>query len=107
VYLKAYSNREVPFRFRGIDFRFALSLGLFSSADIDRGSRLLLKVLSRLLDESPSGGLPPRRVLDAGCGIGVIGICAARALMAAGSPPLAVRAQDRDELARIFSGETR
>jgi hypothetical protein len=102
-YLKAYRNKEVPFRFRDIDFRFALSLGLFSSADIDRGSRLLLKVLSRLLDESISGGLPPRRVLDAGSGIGVIGICAVRALMAAGASPLALRAQDRDQLARIFS----
>ncbi|MDR0998004.1 MAG: methyltransferase, partial [Treponema sp.] len=88
-----------------MDFRFTLSLGLFSSADIDRGTRLLLKVLSRILDESIAGGLPPQRVLDAGSGIGVIGICAARALMAAGHPPLAVRAQDRDELARIFSRE--
>jgi SAM-dependent methyltransferase len=102
-YLKAYSNREVPFRFRGIGFRFALSLGLFSSADIDRGTRLLLKVLSRLLDES-MGGILPGRVLDAGCGIGIIGICAARALMAAGAESLRLRAQDRDELARIFSG---
>jgi hypothetical protein len=40
-------------------------------------------------------------VLDAGCGAGVLGICAARALDAA--PGLRLRAQDRDELARAFT----
>ena len=103
-YLQIYSNKEVSFNFRGIDFRFALSQGLFSSAGIDRGSRALLKVFSRFIDEDLAGGGPlPRRVLDAGCGAGLIGICAARALAeAAGEFPL-VCAQDRDELARIFS----
>jgi hypothetical protein len=45
-------------------------------------------------------------VLDAGCGVGVLGICAARALAAVTgtpSPGLCVRAQDRDELARAFT----
>jgi hypothetical protein len=104
TYLQIYSNKEVPFHFRGLDFRFALSQGLFSSADIDRGSRALLKVFSRLIDEDLARGSPlPRRVLDAGCGIGVIGICAVRALAeAAGEFPL-LYAQDRDELARIFT----
>jgi hypothetical protein len=104
AYLRAYGNREIPFRFRGLDLRFTLSQGLFSAADIDRGSRALLKVFSRLLDEDLERGRPlPRRVLDSGCGAGVIGICAARALAeAAGEPPL-VRAQDRDDLARIFT----
>ena len=103
-YLQIYSNKVVPFYFRGLDFRFALSQGLFSSAGIDRGSRALLKVFSALIDEDLAGGGPlPRRVLDAGCGTGLIGICAARALEeAAGESPL-VCAQDRDELARIFS----
>ncbi len=40
-------------------------------------------------------------MLDAGCGIGVLGICAARAL--GSKPGLKVRAQDRDELARGFT----
>jgi SAM-dependent methyltransferase len=77
---------------------------LFSSADIDRGSRALLKVFSCLIDEDLALGRPlPRRVLDAGCGAGIIGICAARALAeAAGEAPL-VCAQDRDDLARIFT----
>jgi len=99
-YVDFYSHREVPFRYRGLDFRFALSQELFSSQDIDRGSRLLLKALSRFLDETPlQGGIP---LLDAGAGIGVLGICAAGALRAAGASPIA-RLQDRDDLARRFS----
>jgi hypothetical protein len=43
--------------------------------------------------------------LDAGCGVGVLGICAAQALTRAGVGPLLVRSQDRDELARIFTQE--
>jgi hypothetical protein len=122
AYLQAYGSREVPFQFRGIGFCFVLSPGLFSSADVDRGTRALLKVFSRLLDEDLEQGRPlPRRVLDSGCGAGIIGICAARALAkAAGTEaagtvgrteaagmgtagPLRVRAQDRDDLARIFT----
>jgi SAM-dependent methyltransferase len=103
TYLQIYGNKEVPFRFRGLQFRFALSQGLFSSADIDRGSRALLKVFSRLMDEDLAAGRSlPRRVLDGGCGMGLIGICAGRALAEAGESPL-VCAQDRDELARIFT----
>lgn len=98
-----YITKEVLFKFRGIDFRFALSQGLFSSADVDSGTRLLLKVFSRLLDEDAAAGKPlPRYVLDAGCGVGVIGICAAAALAAMGGTGL-VRAQDRDELARLIT----
>ncbi|MDR0399361.1 MAG: methyltransferase, partial [Treponema sp.] len=110
AYLEIYGGKTVPFRFRGRDLRFTLSLGLFSSADIDRGTRLLLKVLSRLLDEG--GASPPRRILDCGCGAGIIGVCAARALLpppgkgavrgARAESPL-VRCQDRDELARIVT----
>ncbi|MDR1315985.1 MAG: methyltransferase, partial [Spirochaetales bacterium] len=130
-----YITKEVSFEFRGRRYEFALSHGLFSSAGIDRGSRFLLRVFSGLLD----GGLFPApgklrqggtlSVLDAGCGCGVLGICAGTALRdlagkgAAGErcsgpgpglasvlvpasasvPALAVRAQDRDELARLFT----
>ncbi|GHT82813.1 hypothetical protein FACS1894137_02440 [Spirochaetia bacterium] len=98
-----------------MDFTFALSQGLFSSADIDTGTRFLLKVLSQRWDARLSEGTEgsrrvlPRTVLDAGCGVGVLGICAARALGAAAAPGLdgglglRVRAQDRDELARAFT----
>jgi SAM-dependent methyltransferase len=73
---------------------------LFSSADIDSGTRLLLKVFSRALDGYAAAGKPlPCRVLDAGCGAGTIGICAAKAIGEMGGGAF-VRAQDRDELAR-------
>jgi len=108
-YIEACGNREITFRFRGQDYFFSLSHGLFSSAGIDSGSRFLLKVFSDSLD---SGGSPgnlfqgeaPCSVLDAGCGTGVLGICAAGALSAY-SPPAGfhVRFQDRDELARVFT----
>ncbi|GHV53954.1 hypothetical protein AGMMS49579_13640 [Spirochaetia bacterium] len=110
--VESYISKEVLFRFRGIDFSFALSHGLFSSNDIDTGTRQLLRVLSKIWDADPAAGRPlPRSVLDSGCGVGVIGICAARALLefysAAGSavcpPPFFVRAQDRDDLARLFT----
>jgi hypothetical protein len=129
-----YITKEVGFEFRGRIYGFALSHGLFSSAGIDRGSRFLLRVFSKLLDKSKGGesrakgeslfplfraGKYPAAlearpvetlsVLDAGCGCGVLGICAGTALRDwAGKgtgtvPALRVRAQDRDELARLFT----
>jgi hypothetical protein len=100
-----YSNKTVDFKFRGFDFRFNLSLGLFSSAGIDAGSILLLKAFSRFLDRL-SGNPFPRFVLDCGCGAGILGVCAAKALESLRSPqdlPVFVRTQDRDELARVFT----
>ncbi|MDR0568428.1 MAG: methyltransferase [Spirochaetaceae bacterium] len=91
--IEAYITKKVSFKFRGKSLAFALSQGLFSSADIDAGTRLLLKVFSKTLDAMQS----PKTVLDAGCGVGVIGICAAA------SADCAVRCQDRDELARGFT----
>lgn len=102
----AYSHKEVPFRFRGTDLRFALSHGLFSSADVDVGSRLLLKAWSAVLDKDRAEGRPlPLSVLDAGCGAGILGIAAARALREAGAGTVRLRAQDRDELAAVFTRE--
>jgi len=63
----------------------------------------LLKVFSRVLDEDAAAGkTPPQRILDAGCGVGVIGICAAGAISAV-APQVYIRAQDRDELARLVT----
>jgi SAM-dependent methyltransferase len=103
-------------------FTFALSLGLFSSAGVDAGTRLLLTILSDELDALPpekagcsaspegagfwQGQNVPRRILDAGCGAGIIGVCAARALAeqdGGPAPALHVRAQDRDALAALFT----
>jgi hypothetical protein len=120
--VEPYITRVVPFKFRGIDFEFALSHGLFSSADVDKGTRFLLKVFSKILDDDIDAGLPlPCSVLDAGCGVGVIGICAAAAISNAapanvasltknpanrsvpGATELCLRSQDRDDLARAFT----
>ena len=96
--LSHFITKTVPFKFRGIDFTFALSQGLFSSSDIDSGTKLLLKVFSNVLDDDAAA--LPARVLDAGCGMGVIGICAAAAIAGGAAR---VRCQDRDELARLLT----
>jgi len=57
----------------------------------------LLKVFSEFLDKAD--GSAPYSILDAGSGVGVLGICAAGAL----GRKARVRSQDRDELARIFT----
>ena len=105
-YIEAYSNKEVSFKYRGRYYNFSLSQELFSSADIDGGSRFLLKVFSDYLDKrfakTISSG--PFSVLDAGSGTGVLGICAAGAISQAfQARDIHVRAQDRDELARVFT----
>jgi hypothetical protein len=85
-------------------YTFSLSQGLFSSQGIDTGSQLLLKVFSDFLDSARPPGCAPYSILDAGSGVGVLGICAAGALSDFIPPgALLVRAQDRDELARIFT----
>ncbi|MDR2394910.1 MAG: methyltransferase [Treponema sp.] len=95
------------FKFRGKGFSFALSQGLFSAAAIDTGTGFLLKVLSQQWDKAKRHGLPlPKTVLDAGCGVGVIGICVAGALGAPEDSTLGqchVRCQDRDELATVIT----
>ncbi|GAB1484005.1 hypothetical protein MASR2M78_28220 [Treponema sp.] len=98
--VQAYTTKQVAFRFRGVEMCLSLSHGLFSSADVDSGTRLLLKVLSKYWDE----GFPfPQSVLDAGCGVGVIGIAIALAAQREGKGPIQLRSQDRDELARAFT----
>jgi SAM-dependent methyltransferase len=100
-----FINKNVSFKFRGIDFTFDLSQGLFSSAGVDSGTKFLLKIFSQILDEDITAGKsPPLRVLDAGCGTGVIGICAAAAIAPlVNGGGLLVRCQDRDELARLIT----
>ena len=103
-YLKNYICKTVTFKFRGMDFVFDLSQGLFSSADVDWGTRMLLKIFSQVLDEDAAAGkAPPLRILDSGCGTGVIGICAAAAVLQLAKGGVLVRCQDRDELARLVT----
>ena len=86
-------NKTVAFRYKGKELEFDLSHALFSSFDVDAGTRLLLKEVAQdpVLDAASL-------VLDAGCGTGVIGISLAAAL-----PRARFILQDRDTLACEFS----
>jgi hypothetical protein len=95
--LDSYVNKTVDFKFMGAELRFDLSHALFSSFDIDQGTKLLLKAVAR--DPVLAGA---RRVLDEGCGVGVIGLCVAKAF-----PGAEVVLRDRDSLAVAFSERNR
>lgn len=88
-----YSNKEVPFRFAGTDLSFLLSQALFSSFEIDKGSRLLLKTVNQHIDFSKI-----RHALDIGCGVGTLGIS-----LQTRFPRIRMTMQDRDALAVAFS----
>ncbi|MGO9409156.1 MAG: class I SAM-dependent methyltransferase [Spirochaetia bacterium] len=90
-----YINKTVSLKYFGRESVFHLSHGLFSSNDVDAGSRLLLKSIAQRLDLSRLGS-----VLDVGCGMGVIGIAIARA-----APGAHLVFQDRDALAVAFARE--
>jgi hypothetical protein len=82
-------NKKVSFRFCGRDLYFYLSMGLFSSFDIDTGTKHLLKNLAEHIDFSKIHNL-----LDAGCGTGVIAVSLKKAF-----PHVSIEALDRDSLA--------
>ena len=92
-FLDQYVNKTVPFRFNGVDLSFDLSHALFSSFDIDAGSRLLLKLVARNVDGSGVGS-----IVDIGSGVGILGIACAKAYAGA-----TLRMRDRDALACGFS----
>ena len=91
----SYVNKIIKFRFCGKDLSFSLSHALFSSFDIDEGTRLLLKGIAQQIDLESTGSC-----LDIGCGVGVIGICIRGRL-----PRASVVMQDRDALAAAFAEE--
>ena len=88
-----FVNKTVPFRFLGRDLVFQLSHALFSSFDIDDGTRALLKSIAQNVDVPALGS-----VLDVGCGVGVIGAC-----LRAHAPRAKTVLQDRDALAAAFA----
>ncbi|MFP4266390.1 MAG: class I SAM-dependent methyltransferase [Spirochaetaceae bacterium] len=91
--VERYSNKRVSFRFSGADLLFDLSLALFSSYDIDAGTKLLLKTMAQRIDFSRC-----RTILDIGCGVGVIGLSIAKRY-----PHIRAYLQDRDAMAAAFT----
>ncbi len=83
------THKRVSFRFGGRDLFFHLSMGLFSSYDIDSGTRLLLKQLNTTVAMQQV-----HTVLDAGCGTGVLAVTLKKLF-----PHIRVDALDRDALA--------
>ncbi len=93
--LEDFINKDVPFKFKGEKMKFNLSLGLFSSNDIDSGSKLLLKTIAQQVETEKL-----ENILDIGCGTGVIGISLKKAC-----PEADVTMYDRDALAVAFTRE--
>jgi 16S rRNA G1207 methylase RsmC len=91
--LDAYVNKTVPFKFKGAEMSFDLSHALFSSFDIDQGSRLLLKVVAKNVEAGSVAS-----IVDIGSGVGVLGVASAR-----GYPGASLVLRDRDALAAAFS----
>ncbi len=91
--LAALVHKTVEFAYRGAKLKFDLSHALFSSFDVDTGTRLLLKEIAK--DDSICSA---KSILDAGCGTGIIGIS-----MAASSPQAKLVLRDRDLLACAIS----
>ncbi|MBN1648112.1 MAG: methyltransferase [Spirochaetales bacterium] len=88
-----YSNKTVSFRYKNVTLKFFLSQHLFSSFDIDPGSKLLLKFCLEYIKTRTI-----RKILDIGCGVGTLGLS-----LAASLPGVSCILQDRDSLAVEFS----
>ena len=85
--LQPFVSRQIRYSYRRKPIDLSLSRSLFSSQEIDAGTRMLLKTLAGLGE-----GIP--RALDVGCGVGVIGLC-----LTLGGQVMRVDCQDRDALA--------
>ena len=92
-WLRDYLHKTVSFAFAGHTLQFVLSQSLFSSFDVDSGSRLLLASITQQLSADPAERGRLRSILDLGCGTGVLGLALARHYAAE------LTARDRDALA--------
>lgn len=86
-----YLKKRVTLKSAGELLQFDVAHSLFASHDIDLGTRLLLR--------SIEVAHPPQRVLDLGCGYGVLGIALAHRF-----PEAAVVLADSDLLAVRYAG---
>ncbi len=84
--LDPYYKKRIPYTLRGQQFQFDIGHTIFSSFEVDDGTDLLLRSLEP--------AQPPARILDLGCGCGVIGIAMARRF-----PEASVVLADKDLLA--------
>lgn len=91
----AYFKKVIPFRDFGQTTHYRVSQDLFSSFDIDVGTKFLLRTLLLGADVRPF-----RSVLDLGCGYGPIGLTLHKL-----SPERIVHMVDRDALAVAFARE--
>jgi 16S rRNA (guanine1207-N2)-methyltransferase len=87
-----YLKKVVDFKQRGKTLRFAVSQDLFSSFQVDVGTRFLLRTVM------PAGTHSFEKVLDLGCGYGPLGLA-----LRGGNEKAAVHMVDRDALAVEFS----
>lgn len=87
-----YFKKNVIYKYRGNNLIFRVSQSLFSSHDIDLGTKHLLETLTNKDSNSYN------KILDLGCGYGPIGI-----LLKSVYQPSIVHMVDRDALALNFS----
>ena len=92
-WLRDYLHKSVSFAFAGHTLQLALSQALFSSFDVDTGSRLLLASVAQQLAADAGERSRLRSILDLGCGTGVLGLALAKHYAAE------LTARDRDALA--------
>jgi 16S rRNA (guanine1207-N2)-methyltransferase len=87
-----YYHKTINYRAYGHSLRFMTSQELFSSHDVDTGTRFLLRsIVEAGLDKS-------QRILDLGCGYGPLGLCLKKL-----NPESDVHLVDRDALAVLYA----
>lgn len=87
------SKKEVPFRFAEKPLSFSLSQSLFSSHDIDSGSKMLLKSIQKQIELNSIN-----KIMDIGCGIGTLAVS-----LAAVAEHASITVEDRNFLATLFT----